>query len=61
MDASRVEVVVLLVAALVSSCSFMSEQVGISSASTCIQKQCQDPDAQDRIRCEAACRARYVG
>ncbi len=45
--------------ATLTSCSFVNEQVGISSASGCIRKECRDPDATDYARCEAACRQRY--
>jgi hypothetical protein len=51
--------VILLVVFALTACSFVNEQVGISSASACIRKECRDPDAADYTRCEAACRQRY--
>jgi hypothetical protein len=51
--------VVLAIAAALSACAFASEQVGISSAHSCIQHECRDPDAAEYTRCEAACKARY--
>jgi hypothetical protein len=52
-------VLILAVFDLLTACSFVNEQVGISSASGCIRKECRDPDASDYTRCEAACRQRY--
>jgi hypothetical protein len=52
-------VTILATIVTLTACSFMSEQVGISSASGCIRKECRDPDAADYTRCEAACRQRY--
>jgi hypothetical protein len=52
-------IVVLVVLAGLTSCSFVRGLVGTSSASACIRKECRDPDAQDYSRCEAACRQRY--
>jgi len=52
--------VVIIVISAVTACSFVNEQVGISSASACIRKECRDPDAQDYSRFEAACRQRYT-
>ncbi len=51
--------VVIIVISALTACSFVSEQVGISSASACIRKECRDPDATDYTRCEASCRQRY--
>jgi hypothetical protein len=53
-------IVIIVIAVMLTACSFMSEQVGISSASQCIHHECRDPDAKDYSRCEASCRARYM-
>ena len=42
-----------------SACAFMDEQVGVSSAMSCVRKSCRDPNAADYSQCEAACRAQY--
>lgn len=51
--------VIIVTVVMLAACSFVNEQVGISSASACIRKECRDPDATDYTRCEAACRQRY--
>ncbi|HEX8796481.1 MAG TPA: hypothetical protein VF765_36270 [Polyangiaceae bacterium] len=50
---------VVIFAVLLAACSFVSEQVRSGSTGVCIRKECNDRDAKDYTRCEAACRERY--
>jgi hypothetical protein len=52
-------VTMLALAVVLVACSFMREQVGISSASGCIRKNCRNPDASDYVHCQAACENTY--
>jgi hypothetical protein len=55
----RSVVCAVAVALSLGACSYVKQQVGMTSVNGCIQNQCRDPNAADYTRCEAACRATY--
>lgn len=50
----------LLLLVSLGACAVVDQQIGAASSTSCIQKNCRDPDARDYTQCEAACRAQYA-
>jgi len=51
--------VVIAVCVLLTGCSFLGEQVAISSAHSCIQRQCKAEQGKARQQCMTSCQRQY--
>lgn len=49
----------LLVVACLQACSYVRDQVAITSASQCVDRECRDEVGAARPQCEAECHRRY--